>query len=128
MYNELIFNILNYYLYKFNFNGKNMFLINDLTVVIVTYMTNNQILDECIQSILGKAKILVIENSNNKDFKFKYENKYPNLEVILSGSNLGYGAGNNKGINLAKTRYVLISNPDVIYENDFFNNLKNIHR
>ena len=89
-----------------------MVLINDLTVVIVTYKTNDQILDECIQSILGKAKILVIENSDNKDFKFKYENKYPNLEVILSGSNLGYGAGNNKGINLAKTRYVLISNPD----------------
>ena len=91
-----------------------MFLINDLTVVIVTYKTNDQILDECIQSILGKAKILVIENSDNEDFKFKYENKYPNLEVILSGSNLGYGAGNNKGINLAKTRYVLISIPDEI--------------
>ena len=76
-----------------------MVLINDLTVVIVTYMTNDQILDECIESILGKAKILVIENSDNKDFKFKYEKKYPNLEVILSGSNLVYGAGNNnKGI------------------------------
>ena len=34
-----------------------MFLINDLTV-IVTYKTNDQILDECIQSILGKAKII----------------------------------------------------------------------
>ena len=101
-----------------------MVLINDLTVVIVTYKTNDQILHECIQSILGKAKILVIENSNDKEFKSKYENKYPNLEVILSGSNLGYGAGNNKGINLAKSRYVLISNPDVIYENDFFSNLK----
>ena len=29
-----------------------------------------------------------------------------------------------KELNLVKTRYVLISNPDVIYENDFFNNLK----
>ena len=101
-----------------------MVLINDLTVVIVTYKTNDQILDECIQSILGKAKILVIENSDNKDFKIKYEKKYPNLEVFLSGSNLGYGAGNNKGINLVNTRYVLISNPDVIYESDFFSNLK----
>ena len=42
----------------------------------------------------------------------------------MSGSNLGYGAGNNKGINLVNTRYVLISNPDVIYESDFFSNLK----
>ena len=60
-----------------------MVLINDLTVVIVTYKTNDQILDECIQSILGKAKILVIENSDNKDFKFKYENKYEYVHYFL---------------------------------------------
>ena len=47
-----------------------MFLINNLTVVIVTYKTNDQILDECIQSILGKAKILIIENSDNKELNF----------------------------------------------------------
>ena len=50
-----------------------MFLINNLTVVIVTYKTNDQILEECIESILGKAKILIIENSDDKDFKQKYE-------------------------------------------------------
>ena len=37
-----------------------MFLINNLTVVIVTYKTNDQILEECIESILGIAKILII--------------------------------------------------------------------
>ena len=41
-----------------------MFLINDLTVVIVTYKTNNQILEECIESIYGKAKILIVEPKN----------------------------------------------------------------
>ena len=59
-----------------------MVLINDLTVVIVTYMTNDQILDECIQSILGKAKILVIENSDNKDFKIKYETIIMDATII----------------------------------------------
>ena len=101
-----------------------MYLIDQLTVVIVTYKTNEQILDQCIKSILGKAKILVVENSTNQEFKLSYEEKYPSLEVVLTGSNLGYGAGNNKGISLVKTKYVLISNPDVIYEDDFFSNLK----
>ena len=101
-----------------------MYLIDQLTVVIVTYKTNEQILDQCIKSILGKAKILVAENSTNQEFKLSYEEKYPSLEVVLTGSNLGYGAGNNKGISLVKTKYVLISNPDVIYEDDFFSNLK----
>ena len=34
-----------------------MYVIDQLTVVILTYKTNKQILDQCIQSILGKAKI-----------------------------------------------------------------------
>ena len=101
-----------------------MYLIDQLTVVIVTYKTNKQILDQCIKSILGKAKILLVENSNNKELKLSYEKNFPNLEVFLTGSNLGYGGGNNKGLSLVKTKYALISNPDVIYEEDFFNNLK----
>ena len=43
-----------------------------------------------------------------------------NVKVILSGKNLGYGAGNNLGLKNTKTRYVLISNPDVEYNEDFF--------
>ena len=101
-----------------------MYLIDQLTVVIVTYKTNKQILDQCIKSILGKAKILIVENSYNKELKLSYEKNFPNLEVFLTGSNLGYGGGNNKGLSLVKTKYALISNPDVIYEEDFFNNLK----
>ena len=101
-----------------------MYLIDQLTVVIVTYKTNKQILDEFIKSILGKAKILVIENSSNKEFKLNFEKSYPDLKVFLTNSNLGYGAGNNKGLSLVNTKYALISNPDVIYEEDFFINLK----
>ena len=101
-----------------------MYLIDQLTVVIVTYKTNKQILDQCIKSILGKAKILIVENSNNNEVKLSYEKNFPDLEVFLTGSNLGYGGGNNKGLSLVKTKYALISNPDVIYEEDFFNNLK----
>ena len=43
----------------------------------------------------------------------------------MSGTNLGYGAGNNLGIKLAKTNYILISNPDTVYDNKFFNHLNN---
>ena len=35
---------------------------------------------------------------------------------MLSSENLGMGKGNNLGINLAKTEFVLILNPDVILE------------
>jgi len=99
--------------------------LKDLTVIIVTYKTNYKILYNCIDSINKDIKIINVENSQNHEHKKKLEKKYDNVEVILSGTNLGYGAGNNLGIRQSKTNYVLISNPDTIYDNNFFNNLNN---
>jgi N-acetylglucosaminyl-diphospho-decaprenol L-rhamnosyltransferase len=94
--------------------------LENLTIIIVTFKTNEQILFNCIDSIKKNIKILIVENSSDHFFKDKIEKKYENVKVILSGKNLGYGAGNNLGLKNTKTRYVLISNPDVEYNEDFF--------
>ena len=41
-----------------------MFPINDLTVLIVTYKTNDKILEDCIKSIDQKSKIIIVEKIN----------------------------------------------------------------
>ena len=97
--------------------------LNDLTVIIVTFKTNKVILANCIKTIKNNVKILIIENSEDLLFKDDIEKEYENVQVILSGSNLGYGAGNNLGLKNIKTRYALISNPDVEYNKDFFDKL-----
>ena len=40
----------------------------NLTVVIVT-LKSQHIIDQCIQSIDSDISILIVENSNNEDFK-----------------------------------------------------------
>ena len=99
--------------------------LKDLTVIIVTFKTNEDILYNCINSIGKDVNIINIENSNDKSHKKKIEQKYNNVKVILSGKNLGYGGGNNLGIQKSETRYILISNPDVVYNNNFFEEVKN---
>ena len=74
-----------------------MSYLNDLTIIIVTYRTNKEILFNCIDSIDSNVKILVIENSSDNEFKTELEKKYSNISVILANKNLGYGAGNNLG-------------------------------
>ena len=68
----------------------------NLSVVIVT-LKSEKVINECIDSIGQKVPIIVVENSNNKKFKQDLESKYQNLKCILSGGNLGMGAGNNIG-------------------------------
>ena len=43
----------------------------------------------------------------------------------MANKNLGYGAGNNLGFKNMKTRYGLVTNPDVVHQDDFFLQLKN---
>ena len=85
----------------------------NLTVVIVT-LKSEHIIDQCIQSIDNNVSIIVVENSNNENFKKYIEEKYKNTSCILSNENIGMGAGNNIGIENAKSDFVLILNPDVL--------------
>ena len=96
----------------------------NLTIVIVTFKSE-KVIHQCIQSIDSEIKIMVIENSNNIQFKEELENKYMNVSCLLTSKNLGMGAGNNIGIKKAKTDFVLILNPDVILETSTINELIN---
>ena len=87
----------------------------ELTVVIVTFRSESKIFD-CLRSIRNLAEIIVVENSNNNDFKKKLENKFSNLKCILTGENLGYAAANNIGLKSVKTKYALVLNPDTILD------------
>ena len=88
----------------------------NLSIVIVTFKSE-AVIHECIKSIDKGIKIIVIENSNNLQFKDELEAAYNNVSCELSPDNLGMGAGNNIGIKKAETDFVLILNPDVILEN-----------
>ena len=97
--------------------------LSDLTVVILTHKTNKNILENCLSSIDQKVKIILVENSENFLLKDYVEDKYKNVSIFCSGSNLGYSGGNNFGLKLTKTPYVLILNPDTICKENFFLNI-----
>ena len=85
----------------------------NLSVVIVT-IKSEKVIHSCIGSINQNIPIIVVEHSNNKNFKDELEQKYTNLKCILSKSNLGTGTGYNIGIKAANTEYVLVLNADVL--------------
>ena len=89
--------------------------LNNLSVVIVSFHSED-VIHNCIRSITDNIQIIVVENSGNKDFARKLEDKYKNVKCILSDKNLGMGAGNNLGIRNVTTDYVFILNPDVVLE------------
>ena len=95
--------------------------IKDLSVIITTFKSEN-IIKNCLESLPKNIRILIIENSNNYDFKEKIESKYPNVECYLTGDNKGYSAANNIGLSKVKTKYALVLNPDTVVEKNTIKN------
>jgi N-acetylglucosaminyl-diphospho-decaprenol L-rhamnosyltransferase len=100
--------------------------LNNLTIIIVTFLTSKKILLNCLNSIDKRINVIIVENSSKfkeQDFFLK---KFPKLKIFCTGSNLGYGNGNNFGIEKTKTEYALILNPDTVLDKNFCKNLKKI--
>ena len=79
-------------------------------------LRSEKVIDLCISSINKDLPIIVVENSDNSEFKNYLENNYKNVQCILSKKNLGTGAGYNIGIKFSKTDYVYAINPDITLE------------
>jgi GT2 family glycosyltransferase len=95
--------------------------LKDLTVVIVTFKSDEIILN-CLKSIPQEISVIVVENSNNHDFKKKIENNFKNINCILTGENKGYASANNVGLKLVKTKYALVLNPDALLDKNAIGN------
>ena len=107
-------------------NKLNEFMLKNLpklSVNILTFKTNKNILKRCINSIDKSIPINIIENSKNFDQSQHFKKIRKNVKIYCTGENYGYGKGHNYGFSKTSSRYVLICNPDVIFKKNYFKNL-----
>ncbi len=98
-----------------------------ISIVIITY-NSGLFIKECIESLFVQSvvpdKIIVVDN-NSKDETMGILNSYGNkLTIISLKYNSGYSEAANIGIKNSMGNVVIISNPDVIYDNKFIKNIK----
>lgn len=87
-----------------------------ISTVIVNWNTRDLLID-CITSIertTPGCEIIVVDNASTDDSVQMVRERFPDVKLIASETNLGFGAGNNLGIAQATWKYVLLLNPDTI--------------
>ncbi len=94
----------------------------DLSVVIVSYNTR-EILHRCFQHLKESAdglklEIIVVDNASKDGSVEMLEAEYPDIQVIRSEVNLGFGAANNRALLEATGRYVVLLNSDAFLRPD----------
>jgi len=92
----------------------------DVVASIVVFKNSKDILKKAINSFMNtnlKTYLYLIDNSPTDDLRsFCFGER---LEYVFNNKNLGFGAGHNLAIRkmTEKTKYSLILNPDVYFEN-----------
>ena len=92
----------------------------DATVVIVSFNTC-EVLRECLESVIRNAtnlniEILVVDNHSWDGSPEMVEREFPQVRLIRSTINLGFGAANNVALEQAQGRYYVLLNSDAFLE------------
>ena len=90
-------------------------MINNITVIIVSFKSKKTIFN-CIKSLNQFDKILILDNSNDKELKKKIKKKFSKVKFFLSKRNIGYGVGYNFLLKKVKTPYALLMTPDTSFK------------
>ncbi|AWH84449.1 hypothetical protein HYN59_04650 [Flavobacterium album] len=89
-----------------------------LSVIIVNY-NGLKYLRDCFDSLIDKLggltyEIIVLDNDSRDESCSFIEENYPDVILIRSTENLGFGRGNNEAVRHARGEYLLLLNNDTI--------------
>jgi len=90
----------------------------DLSVITVSWNTKN-LLRDCLDSIYEQAgnidfEVIVVDNASVDGSCNMVRDLFPNAVLIANSTNRGYAAALNQGMRIAKGKYFLILNSDII--------------
>jgi GT2 family glycosyltransferase len=96
--------------------------------IILVHYKESGVLYDCIRSIYKSSpkvsfEIIVVDNDEIKIVNKYLKKNFPKIRYIAASGNLGYGKGNNLGIENARGEYVFVLNPDTLVEKGAVDNL-----
>src|SRR5947207_5580329 len=89
------------------------------SIIIVNYNAKEKLL-RCLESVLRcsqpDCEVIVVDNQSSDGIADLIEVDLPQVTLIRSKVNLGFGAGNNLAALQARGKYLIFLNPDTLVE------------
>ncbi len=91
---------------------------HDVAILIVTYNSEQQI-EACLQSAIDQKgrldqQIVVVDNSSQDGTVALIKERFPTVQLVTPGQNLGFAKGVNLAARHADAEFVLLLNPDTV--------------
>lgn len=98
----------------------------DVSVIIVNYNTK-RLLQNCLTSLYSQTKdiffeVIVSDNGSTDGSTEMVKSEFPDVILIENNVNLGFGLANNRGLKIAKGKYILYLNSDTVLKNNAIKN------
>ncbi|MBI9070455.1 MAG: glycosyltransferase [Melioribacteraceae bacterium] len=99
----------------------------DLSIIIVNYNVKEFVFN--LINSLNKAtksfssEIIIIDNDSKDGSVEAIRKNHPDINLIASKENLGFGKANNLGLKISKGKFICLINPDTIVQEDTFTKL-----
>jgi len=90
----------------------------DLSIIIVSWQVKDR-LEANLKSLFlsegnFKFEVFVVDNASLDGSADMVKEKFPNVTLIRNKENFGFSKANNQAIRIAKGRFILLLNPDMI--------------
>ena len=94
-----------------------------LTTLLVSFNTRG-LLTPCLNALaaarapLGESPVIVVDNGSVDGSAEYLEQQHPDVQLIRSGKNLGFGRANNLGLAEVRSKFLLLLNTDAFVPPD----------
>jgi N-acetylglucosaminyl-diphospho-decaprenol L-rhamnosyltransferase len=90
--------------------------VTDVSIVIVTFQAR-ELLRRCLDALAADGtaldrQVIVVDQASDDGTASWVAEAHPEVELVALDRNVGFGAGNNRGVALARGRHVLLLNSD----------------
>lgn len=82
-----------------------------VSVIVVSFNTRDK-LRRCLAALGTEHEVIVIDNASADGSPELVRAEFPHVRLIVNASNLGFGAANNQGLDIANGNLVLLLNSD----------------
>jgi GT2 family glycosyltransferase len=94
-------------------------VVLDASIVIVSFNTRD-LLRECLSAVLAEAaslstEIIVVDNHSSDQSAEMVKQEFPQVTLLRSEVNLGFGGANNLALRQARGRYFVLLNSDAFF-------------
>ena len=90
-----------------------MLTADSVTAISVTHNSKHCV-DALAKSLIAFSRIMIVDNGSSDGCPQKIAHVLPHAHLIQNERNLGFGAANNRALDLVQTPYALLLNPDCI--------------